>query len=126
MTEMSRRTPRKALLAQVTKAMRIPALGVSISSNPTVRHKGTSQDNFAPMISDRRQLRPFRMIQYLPRCEMMRKTESIEQVGSLSAYEVLHAARLATIDLLKAVNSLAEMLTKWDERCDRKLYRWMR
>ena len=39
--------------------------------------------------------------------------------------KVLYAGRMARYDLLKAVNALAKLLTKWDDRCDQKLYRLM-
>ena len=37
--------------------------------------------------------------------------------------KILYAARMARFDLLKATNSLACKLTKWDEKCDLQLRR---
>ena len=39
--------------------------------------------------------------------------------------KVLYAARYARLDLLRAVCHLAQFITKWDEQCDRRLYRLM-
>ena len=39
--------------------------------------------------------------------------------------KVLYAARYARFDLLRAVCYLAQYITKWDEQCDRRLYRLM-
>ena len=39
--------------------------------------------------------------------------------------KVLYAARMARFDLLRAVGALATKITKWDELCDRRLYRLM-
>ena len=37
--------------------------------------------------------------------------------------KILYAARYARLDLLRAVCSLAQFITKWDEQCDLRLYR---
>ena len=37
--------------------------------------------------------------------------------------KMLYAARMARFDLLKATNSLARKLTKWDKKCDLQLRR---
>ena len=37
--------------------------------------------------------------------------------------KALHAARYARFDLLRAVCYLAQYITKWDEACDKRLYR---
>ena len=39
--------------------------------------------------------------------------------------KVLYAARMARFDLLRAVNGLACLVTKWDSTCDKKLHRLM-
>ena len=39
--------------------------------------------------------------------------------------KVLYGARMARYDFLKAVNTLAALVTKWDPVCDKKLYRLM-
>ena len=39
--------------------------------------------------------------------------------------KVLYAAHMARFDLLRAVGPLASKVTKWDEACDRRLYRLM-
>ena len=37
--------------------------------------------------------------------------------------KIMYIARFARPDLLRAVGALTTMITKWDELCDRKLYR---
>ncbi len=37
--------------------------------------------------------------------------------------KIMYIARFARPDLLRAVGALSTMITKWDELCDRKLYR---
>jgi hypothetical protein len=44
-------------------------------------------------------------------------------IASRVLMKILYAARMARPDLLKAVNSLACMVTKWDLACDAKLLR---
>ena len=39
--------------------------------------------------------------------------------------KVLYAARYARFDLLRAICHLAQYITKWDEHCDKRLYRLM-
>ena len=39
--------------------------------------------------------------------------------------KVLYAARMARYDLLRAVGAPASKITKFDEACDRQLYRLM-
>ena len=39
--------------------------------------------------------------------------------------KVLYAARYARFDLLRAVCYLAQFITKWDQDCDKRLYRLM-
>lgn len=46
-------------------------------------------------------------------------------IASKVQMEVLYAARMARPDLLKAINSLARMVTRWDAVCDAKLHRLM-
>jgi hypothetical protein len=38
---------------------------------------------------------------------------------------VLYAARMARLDLLKAVSNLAKKITKWNSNCDKQLHRMM-
>ena len=58
-------------------------------------------------------------------------THMDEVAGNLKPYaakvlmKVLYAARYARFDLLRAVCYLAQFITKWDEHCDRRLYRLM-
>jgi hypothetical protein len=44
-------------------------------------------------------------------------------IASRVLMKVLYAARMARPDLLKAVNSLACLVAKWDEGCDARLHR---
>ncbi len=37
--------------------------------------------------------------------------------------KIMYIARFARQDLLRAVGVLTTMITRWDERCDRKLFR---
>lgn len=37
--------------------------------------------------------------------------------------KILYAARMARFDLLRAVNKLATYIVKWDDACDKRLYR---
>ena len=52
-------------------------------------------------------------------------TEAGELAGSAAKIlmKILHAARLARWDVLRAVNHLACFFTKWTTECDRKLHR---
>ncbi len=49
----------------------------------------------------------------------------LNKLAAAVLMEVLDVARRARRDLLNALISLATQLTKWDERCDRKLHRLM-
>ena len=53
---------------------------------------------------------------------------SVSELPSYAAkvlMKVLYAARYARFDLLRAVCYLAQFITKWDEKCDKRLYRLM-
>ena len=58
-------------------------------------------------------------------------SNDVPRDGKLKPYaakvlmKVLYAARFARFDLLRAVCFLAQYITKWDETCDRRLYRLM-
>lgn len=41
--------------------------------------------------------------------------------ASRALMKVLHAARIARLDLLQAVNTLARMVTRWDSICGTRL-----
>ena len=45
--------------------------------------------------------------------------------ASIILMKVLYAARMARYDLLKPIGALASNVTKWDQLCDKKLYRIM-
>ena len=48
-----------------------------------------------------------------------------QPIAAQTLMKVLYAARMARLDLLRAVNFLAAQITKWSPRCDRRLDRLM-
>ena len=52
-------------------------------------------------------------------------TQGLKPYAAKVLMKVLYAARYARLDLLRAVCYLAKYITKWDEQCDKRLYRLM-
>ena len=50
---------------------------------------------------------------------------SLQSVSAMLLMTVLYAARVARYDLFKPINFLAKRITKWDERCDKRLHQLM-
>ena len=53
------------------------------------------------------------------------QTQGLKPYAAKVLMKVLYAARYARFDLLRAVCYLAQYITKWDDACDRRLYRLM-
>jgi hypothetical protein len=51
------------------------------------------------------------------------ETKTVEPYAAKILMKILYAARMARFDLLRAICGLAQFITKWDDECDRKLYR---
>ena len=49
-------------------------------------------------------------------------TGALQPIASSVLMKVLHGARMARFDLLKAVTNLAKNVTKWNENCDKRLH----
>ena len=47
----------------------------------------------------------------------------LQSIAAKVLMKILYGARMAHYDLLRAVSSLATMITRWDEDCDRRLHR---
>ena len=50
-------------------------------------------------------------------------TGALQPIASSILMKVLHGARMARLDLLKAVANLANNVTKWNANCDKILHR---
>ena len=50
-------------------------------------------------------------------------TGALQPIASSVLMKVLHGARMARFDLLKAVANLAKNVTKWNANCDKRLHR---
>jgi hypothetical protein len=48
---------------------------------------------------------------------------AMKEHASKVLMKILYGARMARMDLLRVVNQLACLVTKWDEQCDKKLHR---
>ncbi len=51
--------------------------------------------------------------------------KQLNQYAAKILMKLLYAARYARFDLLRPICGLAQFITKWDERCDKRLYRLM-
>ena len=49
----------------------------------------------------------------------------LQPIAARVLMKVLYAARVCRFDLLRAVCALAQMITKWDDKCDRRLHKLM-
>ena len=49
--------------------------------------------------------------------------KQLNQYAATILMRLLYAARYARFDLLRPICGLAQFITKWDERCDKRLYR---
>mgnify|MGYP007023072079 CR=1 FL=1 len=61
----------------------------------------------------------------LERAASSQATQTLKPYAAKVLMKVLYAARYARFDLLRAVCYLAQFITKWDQDCDKRLYRLM-
>ena len=47
----------------------------------------------------------------------------LSHIATKCLMEIMYIARFTRQDLLRACGALTTMITRWDERCDRKLFR---